>query len=195
LIQAYHDPKIYKFLHLPMQTGSDRLLESMGRGYSVEEFERQVARFRREHPKLTLSSDVITGFPGEREEDHRATVELVRRLRPNVLNVTRFSSRPGTEAAIMTGQVVSRTAKERSRELAKVRFEVAAEKNAVRKGEMLEALVTEEGKPGTMICRDDSYTPIVVHGHLPMGERLQLQVTGSTATHLVAKTLDDEHRI
>ena len=191
LIQTYHDPKIYKFLHLPVQTGSDRLLESMGRGYTVEEFERQVARFRREHPRLTLSSDVITGFPGEREEDHQATVELVRRLRPNVLNVTRFSSRPGTEAAMMTGQVVSRTAKERSRELAKVRFEVAAEKNAVRKGEMLEALVTEEGKPGTVICRDDSYTPIVVHGHLPMGERLRLQVTGSTATHLVAKTLDD----
>jgi len=191
LIQAYHDPKIYKFLHLPVQTGSDRLLESMGRGYSVEEFERQVARFRMEHPRLTLSSDVITGFPGEREEDHRATVKLVRRLRPNVLNVTRFSSRPGTEAAMMTGQVVSRIAKERSRELAKVRFEVAAEKNAVRKDERLEAMVTEVGKPGTVICRDDSYVPIVVHGHLPMGERLKLQVIGSTATHLVATTLGD----
>ena len=190
LVEAYRHPKVYKFLHLPVQTGSDALLKSMGRGYNVEEFESQVARFRMEHPRLTLSSDVITGFPGETEEDHWATVQLVRRLRPNVLNVTRFSSRPGTEAAEMAGQVVSRIAKERSRELARLRFEVAAEKNAIRKGERLEALVTEVGKSGTVTCRDDSYTTIVVPGHLPMGARLQLQVTGSTATHLLAKVLD-----
>jgi threonylcarbamoyladenosine tRNA methylthiotransferase CDKAL1 len=191
LVQAYHEPKVYKFLHLPVQTGSDRILESMGRGYTVEEFERQVSYFREEHVKLSLSSDVIVGFPGEREDDHRATVELIRRIRPNILNVTRFSSRPGTEAARMKGQVVSRIAKERSRELAKLRFEVAAEKNAIREGELIDALVTEVGKPGTIICRDDSYVPIVVHGLQPIGVRIRLQVTGSTATHLLAKVLDE----
>jgi threonylcarbamoyladenosine tRNA methylthiotransferase CDKAL1 len=190
LVQAYRDPKVYKFLHLPVQTGSDRLLDSMGRGYSVEEFEGQVSKFRKEHPRLTLSTDVITGFPGEREEDHMATVELVGRIKPNIVNVTRFSSRPGTAAAVMKDQVVSRIAKERSRELAKLRFQVAAEKNAIRKDETLEALVTEQGKPGTVICRDDGYTPVVVHGQLPMGARVQLLVTGSTATHLFARVAD-----
>ncbi|MDD1756104.1 MAG: tRNA (N(6)-L-threonylcarbamoyladenosine(37)-C(2))-methylthiotransferase [Methanomassiliicoccales archaeon] len=190
LVLAYCDPKVYKFLHLPVQTGSDRLLDSMGRGYTVEEFEGQVAEFRKEHPRLTVSTDVITGFPGEREEDHKATVELVGRVRPNIVNVTRFSSRPGTSAALMGGQVVSRIAKERSRELAKLRFEVAAEKNAGRKGETLQALVTEQGKTATMICRDDSYTPVVVRDQLPMGARVRLLVTGSTATHLFARAVD-----
>jgi tRNA A37 methylthiotransferase MiaB len=90
----------------------------------------------------------------------------------------------------MGGQVVSRIAKERSRELAKLRFEVAAEKNAGRKGETLQALVTEQGKTATMICRDDSYTPVVVRDQLPMGARVRLLVTGSTATHLFARTVD-----
>jgi threonylcarbamoyladenosine tRNA methylthiotransferase CDKAL1 len=190
LVEVYRDPKIYKFLHLPVQTGSDRLLKNMGRGYNVEEFEGQVAIFRKEHPGLTLSSDVITGFPGEKEEDHQATIELIRRVEPNIINVTRFSSRPGTDAARMKPQVVSRIAKERSRELAKLRFEVAAKKNAGREGESIEAMVTEVGKPGTLICRDDSYTPIVIHGSVQIGTRLKLQVTGSTATHLIASVLD-----
>lgn len=190
LVEVYRDPKIYKFLHLPVQTGSDRLLKNMGRGYNVEEFEGQVAIFRKEHPGLTLSSDVITGFPGEKEEDHQATIELIRRVEPNIINVTRFSSRPGTDAARMKPQVVSRIAKERSRELAKLRFEVAAKKNAGREGESIEAMVTEVGKPGTLICRDDSYTPIVIHGSVQIGTRLKLKVTGSTATHLIASVLD-----
>ena len=190
LIEQYRSPKVYKFLHLPVQTGSDRILESMGRGYSAKEFEGQVQRFRDEHPNLTLSSDVIIGFPGERDEDHRSTVDLIRRIRPNILNVTRFSSRPGTEAASMEGQVVSRIAKDRSRELAKLRFEIAAEINAARKGEAVEALVTEPGKGSTFICRDDGYVPIVVQGPQHIGDRLRLTVTGSTATHLLAKVED-----
>ncbi|HUL39042.1 MAG TPA: tRNA (N(6)-L-threonylcarbamoyladenosine(37)-C(2))-methylthiotransferase [Methanomassiliicoccales archaeon] len=189
LMKAYQHPKVYKFLHLPVQTGSDRLLKSMGRGYTVAEFEAQVTNFREVHPRLTLSTDVITGYPGETEEDHRATVGLIDRARPNILNVTRFSARPGTEAAGMRAQVVSRIAKDRSRELAKLRFQVAAEKNAMRKGEELEALATEAGKPGTTILRDDSYTPIVIHGSVQLGARFRLQVIGSTATHLFAKTL------
>jgi threonylcarbamoyladenosine tRNA methylthiotransferase CDKAL1 len=190
LIEQYHSSKVYKFLHLPVQTGSDRILESMGRGYSVKEFEEQVQLFRHEHPNLTLSSDVIIGFPGESDEDHRSTVDLIKRVRPNILNVTRFSPRPSTEAAEMKGQVVSRIAKDRSRELARLRFEIAAEIHAARKGEVVEGLVTEPGKGSTVICRDDGYVPIVLQGPRHMGERLRLIITGSTATHLLAAVED-----
>lgn len=189
LADAYRSPKVYKFLHLPVQTGSDRLLGSMGRGYTAREWEGQVGRFRRAHPGLTLSSDVITGFPGEGEEDHRATLQLVRRARPSILNVTRFSPRPGTEAEGMGGQVVSRISKDRSRELARLRFEIAAQINSARRGQEAEALVTEPGKGTTFICRDDGYVPIVVQGPQRLGERIRLRITGSTPTHLLGKDM------
>ena len=189
LIQAYQDQKVYKFLHLPVQTGSDGLLKAMGRAYSVQEFEGQVARFREALPKLTLSTDVITGFPGETEEDHELTVSLVRRLKPNIVNVTRFSARPGTKAEKMPHQVVSRIAKERSRELARVRFEISAELNRHRVGERLDVLATELGKSSTVICRDDYYTPIVLHSQLPLGARQKVEITESQPTHLFGKVV------
>ena len=189
LARAYQDPKVYKFLHLPVQTGSDRLLRSMGRGYSAAEFEGLVARFRQAVPRLTLSTDVIAGFPGEGDGDHQATKDLISKVRPNIVNVTRFSSRPGTEAAEIEGQVVSRIAKDRSRELAKLRFAVAAELNRAREGEEVGALVTEKGKEGTMIARDDSYVPIVLREDLALGARVKVELTGSTATHLCGRVL------
>jgi MiaB-like tRNA modifying enzyme len=189
LVGTFHNDKIYKFLHLPVQTGSDRILEAMGRGYSVAGFEEQVAAFRAEHPRLTLSTDVITGFPGERQEDHDLTVSLIKRVRPNIVNVTRFSARPGTPADKMPGQIVSRISKERSREMAKVRFEVASELNRARVGERVMVMVTEVGKGSTVICRDDHYAPVVVRDRLPLGSRVNVEITGSQPTHLFGKVV------
>jgi threonylcarbamoyladenosine tRNA methylthiotransferase CDKAL1 len=184
-VAAFKKPKVFKFLHLPVQTGSDRLLRAMGRGYDVMEFEAQVAAFRRSLDRLTLSTDIITGFPGETDEDHRASMDLVRRVKPNIVNVTRFSPRPGTVALSMKGQVVSRISKDRSREVAKLRFEVARELNRQMVGQRFRVLATEVGKNGSTICRDDCYVPIVVRMTLPLGRFYDVEVKECAATHLV----------
>ena len=187
LARIIRHTKVYKFLHLPVQTGSDRLLKEMGRGYRVEEFEKQVKRIRHAVPRLTLSTDVICGFPGESGEDHAETLELLRRVKPNIVNVTRFSSRPGTLAESMSSQVVSRVAKDRSREIAKLRFEIASEINSILIGERLEATVTEEGKNGTTICRDCAFVPIAIQASLPLGSRVEVVITESHPTHVVGR--------
>jgi MiaB-like tRNA modifying enzyme len=190
LARVIRNPKVYKFLHLPVQTGSDRLLKAMGRRYSVGEFEEQVRTIRQAVPRLTLSTDVICGFPGENDQDHSDTVEMLRRTRPNIVNVTRFSSRPGTVAESMGGQVVSRIAKGRSREIAKLRFEIASDLNANLVGECLDVVATEEGKNGTTICRDLAYVSIVIPVQLPLGSMIRTVITESHPTHLIGQLID-----
>ena len=182
--------KVYKFLHLPVQTGSDWLLKAMHREYNVREFEEQVQTIRKKLPRMTLSTDVICGFPGETDRDHTDSLELLRRVKPNIVNVTRFSSRPGTAAESMDAQVVSRIAKDRSREIAKLRFEIASGINDKLIGECLEVIATEEGKTGTKICRDFAYVPVVVPIQLPLGSKIRTVITESHPTYLVGRMID-----
>ena len=119
LIDAYKDEKIIKFLHLPVQSGSDKILRMMKRGYTVVDFVKIVERFRKEIPNLFLSTDIIVGFPDEAEEDFKKTVELLKKIRPNKVNVSKFGARPGTKAAKMK-QLSIKTINERSRELYKL---------------------------------------------------------------------------
>jgi threonylcarbamoyladenosine tRNA methylthiotransferase CDKAL1 len=116
-IPVWNGPKVFKFLHLPVQSGSDALLESMGRRYSIRDFLGLVDSFRRSCPKMTLSTDVIVGFPGESDDDHLMTKELLESVRPDIVNITRFSPRPGTKAFSMDDKVPGWKAKDRSREL------------------------------------------------------------------------------
>ena len=116
LIGAYKHPKVSKFLHLPVQSGSDKILKAMKRGYTVSDFEKIVAAFRAEIPDIYISTDVIVGFPGETEEDFQKTIALIEKIKPGKVNVSKFGPRPGTEAAGM-GQLDAKTIGERSRKL------------------------------------------------------------------------------
>lgn len=176
LVEAYSSPKVYKFLHLPVQSGDDDILESMGRDYSVTDFRHIVEAFRRKHKKLTLSTDIIVGFPGETEDQFRASVQLVEDIRPDIVNVTRFSPRPGTPAVSMKNQVVGWLAKERSKALMKVRFRIAREINASYEGRTLEAMTVERGKGGTTLARTPDYKQIVIKETRALGQDVIVKV-------------------
>ena len=96
LIAAFASDHIFKFIHLPVQSGSDPVLGRMGRGYSVAGFEEIVAAFRETYPEMTLMTDMIVGFCGETEGDFNQSLELIRRVRPDKVNITRYSPRPFT---------------------------------------------------------------------------------------------------
>ena len=116
LIEAYKNKKIQKFLHLPVQSGSDRILRAMKRGYMVRDFTAIVEKFRAAFPDLALSTDIIVGFPGETEKDFQSTVELLEKIKPEKVNMSKFGARPGTEAAKLK-QLPPETISERSRRL------------------------------------------------------------------------------
>jgi tRNA-2-methylthio-N6-dimethylallyladenosine synthase len=106
LVAAHaEEEKLMPFLHLPVQSGSDRILAAMNRGHTAEDFCRTVARLRAARPDLALSSDFIVGFPGESERDFEATMDLVREIGFASAFSFKYSARPGTPAALMEGQI------------------------------------------------------------------------------------------
>ncbi len=162
LIELMQDDRIYKFLHLPLQSGSDRILKKMNRNYTVEEWEKTVEEFRSQFPYLTLSTDVIVGFPGETERDFEKTKETVLKKKPDVINVTRFSPREGTEAAEMENKVHSRKKKERSKEMTDLRFKISRDLNERYVGRKADVLVLEKGKGDSLKGRMNNYKVVVL---------------------------------
>ncbi len=189
IVRAFESPKVFKFLHLPVQSGSDAVLERMGRRHTAGDFRKIVATFREKFPGMALSTDIIIGFPGEAEEDFRASMELMREVKPDIINITRFSSRPGTEAHNMTPKVPGWKAKDRSREMTKLRFEITSGNYAGMKGKAVKAMATERRKPGTTFLRTVDYRPVVASGELELGEWHCVKVTGKARTHLSGKVL------
>ena len=184
LVQAFKHPKVYKFLHLPVQSGSNIVLKRMEREYTVSDFKRIVARFCRAYRDITLSTDFIVGFPSETAEDFQATMQLIREIRPVKVNITRFSKRKGTSAFFLE-PVVGRVAKERSRMLTEEHHRIAYEQNCLSFGKNYRALAVERGKNGSTILYNDSFRPIVVARKLTLGVRYELLVTNATPTYLI----------
>lgn len=189
-VSAWRSPKVYKFLHLPVQSGSEKILKAMGRGYGLISFKSEVDAFRRSYGRMALSTDIITGFPGETDEDHGLSIELIEQVRPSTVNVTRFSPRPGTPAARAKDQVPSRIAKDRSREMTQLRFQISGEYYAGFEGERVRALVTEIGKGETVISRTNEYAPLVLPAKgLTLGRWVEAEVIGHATTHLLGKLI------
>ena len=191
LVEAYASEKVFKFLHLPVQSGDDGILEAMRREYTVAAFEEIVRIFRRAHPRMMLSTDVIVGFPGETEEQFERTMDLMRRVRPDIVNVTRFSARAGTPAAGMPHPVVGWRTKERSRRLTRLRFEIAREIGEGFVGEEVEVLLTEQGKGTTVLARTPEYRQVVLPGPLPLGNFARVRIEEAHATDLRGRVLGD----
>ncbi|NOZ59240.1 MAG: tRNA (N(6)-L-threonylcarbamoyladenosine(37)-C(2))-methylthiotransferase [Euryarchaeota archaeon] len=184
LLEAFKSRKVYKFLHLPVQSGSDAVLRHMRRGYSVEDFVQLVREFRRHFPDSTLSTDLIVGYPTEGEEDFRKSLELIGEIKPEVLNITRFSPRPGTEAAKLR-DLHDWIKKERSRKLTELMRGIGLERNRRYLGRRLRVLVTKHGKHGTLLARSDAYRQVVVREG-KIGEFTQVKVREVRPTYLIA---------
>ena len=116
LIESYQSEKIMKFLHVPVQSGSEKVLKHMKRIHTVENFREAVKRFRTTFPSITISTDIIVGYPTETKEDCKQTYNLIKEIKPEVLNISMFSSRPGTRASKLK-QLSSQIIKDRSRKL------------------------------------------------------------------------------
>ncbi|MEM3445182.1 MAG: tRNA (N(6)-L-threonylcarbamoyladenosine(37)-C(2))-methylthiotransferase [Thermoplasmata archaeon] len=188
LISAYTHRKVFKFLHLPIQSGSDRILAEMHRNHTVEDFLTIVRRFREKFRKFTLSTDIIVGYPTEDDEDFEASVRLIERVKPDIVNVTRFSARPGTPAAKLK-PIPERIVKERSRSLVALRFQISRKNLERRVGTTEKVLVCERGKKGTFIARTTDYKPVVIEERATLGSFVKVKVVGATDIYLMGKVI------
>ncbi|CAD6493115.1 MAG: tRNA-2-methylthio-N(6)-dimethylallyladenosine synthase [Candidatus Argoarchaeum ethanivorans] len=188
LIEAYQNEKIYKFLHLPVQSGSDTVLEDMRRHYKTENYRKIISAFRSRYPDGIVSTDFIVGYPTERGEDFQHTLALLREVQAFKVNITRFSSRPHTKASQLK-EISSGIKKERSRELTKEHHRIARQILHRYIGKTCNVTVTKRGKNNTSVTRDDNYRYIVIKEKLPLTSHHKVKITDAAVTYLVGERM------
>jgi tRNA-2-methylthio-N6-dimethylallyladenosine synthase len=180
LIRAHGEiPQLMPFLHLPVQSGSDAVLEAMNRGYAADGYRRVVDALRRARPDLALSSDFIVGFPGEGDLDFAATLRLVRDVGFAQAFSFKYSARPGTPAAGLRKQVAQGAKAERLAALQALLEQQAAAFNAGCVGLTLPVLLERRGRhPGQLVGRTPYLQAVHVQGAgLAVGDLVQVTVT------------------
>jgi len=189
LAETYLHQKVYKFLHLPVQSGSDKILKAMNRGYTTSTFKEIIEYMKSRIGELTISTDIIVGYPGEDEEDFEETVKLIREIEPDSINISKFFPRPHTPSEKLP-QLDPRIIKERSRYITKVATEIAYKKNLKWIGWTGIALVDEIGEKGRAIARSIYYKPIVLKdecGHILLGRKIEVEVVDAKPHCLIGK--------
>jgi threonylcarbamoyladenosine tRNA methylthiotransferase CDKAL1 len=187
LIESYKCSKVFKFLHLPVQSGDDHVLGLMNRHYTVDEFVRVVEAFRAEIPQLTLSTDVICGFPGETKEAFERTIGLVSDIKPDIVNVSKFFARPGTPAENLV-PIAPKELNRRSRELSKLSRRISFKKNKEWLGWDGLVLFDEQGKERSWMGRNFAYKPVVAKtSDCLLGQFASVRVTSAFSTYLEAE--------
>ena len=188
IINAYNHEKIYKFIHLPVQSGDNDILKQMNRKYSVTDFKKIVKAFRNKYENITLSTDVIVGFPGESEEKFEKSIKLIKKIKPDILNITRFSPRPLTKAKTMKDRIPTDTLKQRSRRLSKIYTEISKQINKNHVGKEYRVLVTKN-ENNEFIGRSENYKPVKIKEKVKIGEIISVKIIDSSSIHLVGKLI------
>lgn len=169
---AESDGRVCRHLHLPLQSGSSKVLQEMARPYDARAFLDLMSRLRAAVPQVSVSTDVIVGFPGETEEDFRQTLDVARRAAFSKIHVFRYSRRAGTPAAVRTDQVPAEVIADRAQRLADLGRELAFQDAARRAGTRERVLVERTGRGTT-----ESYHTARVPDTLETGELVELTLT------------------
>jgi tRNA-2-methylthio-N6-dimethylallyladenosine synthase len=186
-------PRLCPYLHLPVQSGSDRVLASMRRGYTAAEYRDRIALLRDRRPDLALSADVIVGYPGETEEDFADTIDLVDAVAFDTLFVFMYSPRPGTTALRLPDDVPEAEKRRRFQVLNQRQQRAQAARNAARVGTTEEVLVDTIAAPGRVAGRTPHFR--IVHlggGEDLLGRVLEVEITSSGPNALVGRLAESE---
>jgi len=182
--------KLYNFLHIPVQSGSNDVLGDMRRQHTVSEYVEVVDTFDEYLEEWTLSTDFIVGFPTETERDFEQSLALLRETRPEKINVTRFSKRPGTDAADMKG-LGGQTKKDRSSELTDVKMDVVGAAYESMIGTEREVLFVEDGTEDSLVGYDCAYRQVAVPGAesagVELGESVTCEITGQNTVYALGE--------
>jgi len=191
LIQCYVDlPKLCSYFHLPVQSGSDKILRAMRRFYTVEQYMEKVEKLKKARPDIALSSDIIVGFPGETDEDFRKTLEVVKASRYDNLYSFAYSPRPGTSASTRNNQISELEKKSRLMELQNLARQISKESHQQWEGQKIEIMLEGPSKKNPQFWTGRSSQNIPVHlaakAGMKPGDFVLVNVVEGTLTHLMA---------
>lgn len=187
IINSFKNEKVYKFLHLPLQSGNNQILSDMNRGHSVEKYLKIVNDFKSEIPNLSLSTDIIVGYPTEDEAAFQDTLDVISTIRPDFLHISKYHHRPGTPSSKMD-EIDHKVMKNRSQRLNDLKIQITSSNNRELVGTTQRILITNKGSKGGYIGRTDSYKTVIVD-EAPLGGFFQAEITHSKSTYLKGKIL------
>ena len=185
LLKSFESTKVFKFLHVPVQSGSNKILNDMKRGHTAQTFRDVTNTFRGRFEKFTISTDIIVGFPTETENDFEQTLKLLEETNPYIVNLSRYSQRPGTDAAEMKQIDVSEV-KRRSKIAYELITKISNDNN--RKWVNWEGhVIFDEEYDGQVRGRNFAYKPIFVKEKPKIGQILNVKITNATNHSLIGK--------
>lgn len=182
LVEIFKDDRMFKFIHIPVQSGNDKVLQDMNRSYSVQDFKEAVKNMRT-IPNMTIATDIICGFPTETDEQFNDTLDLVKELKIPVTNISKFYPRAGTKAAAMK-PLPTKVKKARSKELSEFNLKLIDNKEWI--GWEGDILIDEKGTNNTFKGRNDFYKQVIVEGDNLLGKKVKVKITTTTRNYLKA---------
>ncbi len=162
LIELYKHPKMFKFLHMPIQSGSNKILKAMNRFYKKEDALKIIKEFKKQIPEITISTDIIVGFPGETEKDFQETLNIIKQIKPEILNRSNFGKRPGTPAAKLKS-ISPEEIRQRAIKLMDLHLQICKENQKSWLGKELKVLIDKKGFENTWLGRSQNYKLFAVH--------------------------------
>ncbi len=197
LEDIFESNKFYRFLHLPVQSGSEKVLKDMKRGYKLKVIIDLISRLKKRYAQsgFTFATDIISGYPTENEEDYKKTIDFIKETKPDVINLSRFTKRPGTEASKLKS-LPNNIIKRRTVELSKLCNAISLEVNKKYIGKREKVLLLEEGRDNTIKGRTQSYKQVVIQSkRLPeslIGKFADVKIISANSTSLFGSDLDFE---
>ena len=185
LLSSYQSDKLYKLIHLPLQSGDDELLKKMNRGYTVSDFIEVVKAFRKKFKETIIATDIIVGHPLENEESFKKTIEVIKKIQPEIVHIFKFSKRKGTPDFNLK-DLPDRIKKDRSRILSELFEKYNLEKNKKYKGKGLEVLIIEKRK-GKYLARTDSGRAVILDGG-KIGKKIKIKINNYKWNYLIARS-------
>lgn len=187
IIAIYKNKKIFKFLHIPIQSGSNNVLMAMRRKHTLIEFITIVERFRNAFPLSTVSTDIIVGFPNETNIDFQKTIDLIMKLEPDNVNISKYGARPGTESERML-QLDIKVVNERSKTLHNIVKKIKLSNNQKWINWSGKILI-DENVQEAVLGRNFAYKPVVIKKIFPIGTTIDIKVIGATSSCLIGEPL------
>lgn len=181
--------KVCEHIHLPIQSGSDRILSLMNRGYSCEDYKRKVELLRKYIPGISITTDIIAGFPSETEDDHYHTLKALEDIQYDGIFAFKYSPRPGTKAAEFSEQIDEEIKSRRLSEILKLQDSITLKKNNELIGTLQEVLVEKQTETGQSIGRTRTNKIVNFNAVFPLGSIIKARIIKAKIHSLLAEPL------
>jgi threonylcarbamoyladenosine tRNA methylthiotransferase CDKAL1 len=187
LIEAFMHKNVYKFMHIPIQSGSDSVLNHMGRDHTVAQYKDIISEVREKIPEISIATDIIVGYPTETDEDFEDTLKLIEDIKPNFIHISKYRHRPMAISSSMP-EIDHNIMKKRSKVLNDLKSKILYQNNLAEIGKVHEILITEKGSKGGYIGRTDSYKHVVIENG-EIGTFVKVKINEVTSTYLKGSVL------